>query len=177
MAPSTRTGGRSVLLVLAVVLTAVATVGALRAETRSQDQSTTPKLDSVLTLSGTNYALTVRATAAHLPGDNSVEITVYGLPQPGGIAPGSVAFSGPCQGQGFCQPYDCLPQDCTVIASSFYGPDAQGSLQAKLAVLFGATSYSNVDIIARRITPGKGPCQQGTEPQCYTATALVIPNT
>ena len=60
-----------------------------------------------------------------------------------------------------------------MIASSFYGPDAQGSLQAKLTVLSGATSYSNVDIIARRITPGEGPCQQGTEPPCYTATSLL----
>jgi hypothetical protein len=62
-----------------------------------------------------------------------------------------------------------------VIASSFYGPDAQGSLQAKLAVLFRVTSYSNVGIIARRITPGNDPCQKGTEPQCYTTTSLGDP--
>jgi hypothetical protein len=129
----------------------------------------------VLTLSGTNYSLTIDASAAHLPGDNIVEITVYGFPQPVGIAPRSVTLPGPCQGQVFCQPNDCPAQNCTVIASSFYGPDAQGSLQAKLAVLFGVTSYSNVDIIARRITLGKEPCQKGTESQCYTATSLVIP--
>ena len=83
--------GRSVLLVVAVALTAVATFAALRAETRSQDQSAAPKLDSTLTLAkpgadGT-YDLTVKASATHLPGSNIVEITVYGLPYPGSHSP------------------------------------------------------------------------------------------
>lgn len=175
--------GRSVLLVLALVLTAVATVAGLRAETRSQDLSTAPKLDSSLTLSSTGpggvYSLTVTASAAHLPGTNVVEVTVYGFPSGKPPAGGATANAKDPPSPSYAQeswrhPRQCQIPGCRMISNSFYGPDSQGSLNSGTDVLFLRKSYDRIQIIARRFSPG-APCQNGSESQCYTVISLVVP--
>lgn len=171
--------GRSVLLVLALVLTTVAMVGALRAEARSQDQSTAPKVDSTLTLSSTGtggvYSLTVNASAAHLPGSNVVEVTVYGLPHPvNSAATATATDSSLYQKAPWRHPPRCQTDGCRLIANSFYGPDSQGSLDVQVDVLFLRKSYDSIRIVARRFSPS-APCLTGNERQCYTVTSLIVP--
>jgi hypothetical protein len=164
------------VLAIAVVLTVIATYAAMRAETASQDQSSVPKLDSELTYSDDVYSLAVTATAARLPSSNYVEVTVYAWPHPGKRLPAhpvSAAQPSPCQ-QNWCQPYPCLVAGCQVIANSFYGPDAEGSVDAKLQVTFTKLAYSNVRIIARRFSPDGTRCNGGVANNCYSMTSLVI---
>jgi hypothetical protein len=157
------------LLVVALVLSVIATYSAVRAETASQSLGTRPMITSTLTLTDNVYSLSVKVDASRLAADNLIRLTVYAWSDK--VSPSNPAPAPDACAQESCK---CQAKGCTVIGDGYYGPDQNGNVDATYNVTFTEGSYSNIEIIGNHTSPHGTRCASGRPTYCSASLDFIV---
>lgn len=152
---------QSLLLIAAVILTSIATYGALRLETISQ---TTPvaALGDTLATTGQVDTLGVSVSAAKLSTRDWLGINVVAVPDSwdlGRVCRKSTAWRNQHRVAVTCGQDPCyfarhaLNMMCTQLSENVIPPDSSGAVHQTIDVLFPSTAYQHVQITAVTCAP------------------------